>query len=554
MQRRRFLQLTGLSTASFLFTSIDPLSGKSYKSIRFPDEVAVRCSGEWFSLEGSNENWKFTDVQIRFRPDGDALSLFISAPQRELELIRCRWKQTAAVNAKFLADHWERSYGDLSWESPVLSRRAPWYVLLSNGELTQAFGVKTGSNSFCSWQVLPDMLELQLDTRSGGMGVLLGNRTLHAAEIITTENLPGENPYHTDIRFCKMMCTNPKLPAEPVYGINDWYFAYGNNSRDLILQTTSLMAEQVTNWDNPPFSVIDMGWSVKPEKKNEIYCWGDDFTQGNDQFGDMAKVADDIKKLGMRPGLWTRPLLANANNKPSSLIPLRDGQTDTKERYLDPTIPENLQQISTTIRLYKTWGYHLVKHDYTSYDFFGRWGFDMKDSMTSAGWHFSDRSITNAEIILFMYRTIRAASLDMYLIGCNTFSHLSAGIFEINRIGDDTSGKEWARTIKMGVNTLGFRLPHHNSFYAADGDCVGLTTNIPWGKNKQWMQLLADSSAPLFISAQPEALGEEQKQAIKKSFASASRKQPLGEPLDWMNNPRPEEWILKGDRVHFDWT
>lgn len=153
-----------------------------------------------------------------------------------------------------------------------------------------------------------------------------------------------------------------------------------------------------------------------------------------------------------------------------------------------------------------------------------------------------------------MYRTIRAASLDMYLIGCNTFSHLSAGIFEINRIGDDTSGKEWARTIKMGVNTLGFRLPHHNSFYAADGDCVGLTTNIPWGKNKQWMQLLADSSAPLFISAQPEALGEEQKQAIKKSFASASRKQPLGEPLDWMNNPRPEEWILKGDRVHFDWT
>ena len=86
-------------------------------------------------------------------------------------------------------------------------------------------------------------------------------------------------------------------------------------------------------------------------------------------------------------------------------------------------------------------------------------------------------------------------------------SHLSAGIFELNRIGDDTSGKEWARTRKMGVNTMGFRMVQHKTFYEADGDCVGLTTDVPWEKNKQWMQLLAKSSAPLFISAQPDAVG-----------------------------------------------
>ena len=112
------------------------------------------------------------------------------------------------------------------------------------------------------------------------MGVLLGERTLHAADIMTTENQPGENPWHTDIRFCKMMCDNPKLPEKPVYGINDWYFAYGNNSRDLILEHTSMMSDLVTNWDNPPFSVIDMGWSVKPLKQMRNCCWGDDFTQG----------------------------------------------------------------------------------------------------------------------------------------------------------------------------------------------------------------------------------------------------------------------------------
>jgi alpha-galactosidase len=83
---------------------------------------------------------------------------------------------------------------------------------------------------------------------------------------------------------------------------------------------------------------------------------------------------------------------------------------------------------------------------------------------------------------------------------------------------------------------------------------VGLTTNIPWKENKQWLQLLSESSAPLFISAQPEALGAEQKTAVKKSFALAAKQQPLAEPLDWLTNSRPAVWKLNGRTVNFDWT
>ncbi len=554
MQRRRFLKVSGLSAASFLFVHTNPHTGYSVKQIRFPDAVSARCGGEWFSLKGNAEIWKFEELEVALRSTDDFISIFITAPGRELEYIKCSWNQTAPPSSRFLGDHWERSYGDLSWELPALKKRFPWYILISDGMQTQAFGVKTGASSICFWEASADTLDLFMDTHSGGSGVLLGERSLHAADIVTTENLPGENPWHTDIRFCKLMCDKPKLPAKPVYGINDWYFAYGNNSRDLILNQTRLMADLVTNWDNAPFSVIDMGWSVKPAKTNSEYIWGDDFTRSNEKFGEMHDVAAEIKKLGMRPGIWTRVLQANAKDDPALLIPIRSDQKDLKERYLDPTIPENLQRISSTVRLYKTWGYELVKHDYTSFDLFGRWGFEMNEGLTVPGWHFRDRSITNAEIILVLYKTIRAASLDMYLIGCNTFSHLSAGIFELNRIGDDTSGNEWARTLKMGVNTLGFRLPQHNNFYAADGDCVGLTTKIPWEKNKQWLRLLAESSAPLFISADPAALGEEQKKYIKKGFELASKIQPLGEPIDWMNNPRPEEWKLNDNIVRFDWT
>jgi alpha-galactosidase len=485
---------------------------------------------------------------------GQETAVQLTSPGREIEKIRIGWKHHSPSGAAFLGDHWERSYGDLAWKPAAAERKMPWYMLIHNGRETAAFGVKTGAGSICYWQAGPEQIELFLDTCSGGMGVMLGDRVLSAAEIISTKSLPGETPFQTDARFCKMMCPKPVLPEKPVYGINDWYFAYGNNSKELILRITGLMADLAGNASNPPFSVIDDGWSLKSARGNEVCCWGDDYTQSNSKFGDMAVVAADIKKLGMRPGLWTRPLLANSSDPLTALTPLRKGQTNEKDRYLDPTIPENLQRIRHTFRLYGDWGFEMVKHDYSTYDFFGRWGFEMNEEMTSPGWHFNDRSGTNAEIILTLYRTIREAAGRMYLIGCNTVSHLSAGLFELNRIGDDTSGKEWARTVKMGVNTLGFRLPQHNAFYAADGDCVGLTTQIPWKENKQWLQLLAESSAPLFISAQPEALGAAQKEAIRKSLSMASGYQPLGEPLDWLANPRPAAWKLNGRTVNFDWA
>jgi hypothetical protein len=553
VQRRRFIQLSGFSAASFLFVHINPLTGKPVKTIRYPDAIAVRCNGRWISLQGKDETWKSEEVEVTLKLNADFLSLNISAPGRELEFIQCHWKQNVSASSKILGDHWERSYGDLGWDAPDMSRKAPWYMLISSGEQTLAFGVKTGASTICYWQVSTESLDLVMDTNSGGSGVLLGERNLHAADIVTMENDPGENAWHTDIRFCKMMCDEPMLPVKPVYGINDWYFAYGNNSRTLILEHTSTMSDLVTNWDNKPFSVIDDGWQVKGVKSNDTCCWGDDFTRGNENFGDMSTMAAQIKQHGMRPGLWTRPLLANASDNPAMLIPIRPGQKDQKERFLDPTFPENAKRISTNIRLYKMWGFHLLKHDYTSYDLFGRWGFEMNESITAPGWHFHDRSITNAEIVLFLYKTIRAAALDMLLLGCNTFSHLSAGIFELNRIGDDTSGNDWARTLKMGVNTLGFRLPQHNNFYSADGDCVGLTSKVPWDKNKQWLRLLAESSAPLFISAEPGILGDEQKKYVKKGFHLASKVQPLGEPIDWMRNPRPAEWRLNDNIVRFDW-
>lgn len=382
----------------------------------------------------------------------------------------------------------------------------------------------------------------------------LGTRTLHAADIIALDSKEGESLFATTQRFCKMMCDTPRLPKQPVYGINDWYFTYGNNSAKLILEHTSLLSNLATDTRNRPFSVIDAGWATYSPLLPGDCCWQDDYSQPNEHFKDMSRLGSEIRNLGMRPGLWTRPLCARHDAKTNRLLPSIPGRDDPKKPVLDPTIDENIAQIKRNFSLYKQWGYDMVKFDFSTYDITGKWGFEMAEGITPPGWRFNDNSKTTAEVILHLYRSIREAAGDMYLIGCNTLSHLSAGLFELNRIGDDTSGKEWDRTRKMGVNTLGFRMPQHRSFYEADGDCVGLTKQVSWSKNKQWMQLLAESSTPLFISAQPDALGAEQKDFIKQSFQSAAKVLPVGEPLDWLDKPLPSRWKLNGRVVDFDWS
>jgi alpha-galactosidase len=555
MQRRNFIKVSSLSLAGLLIADFTIAGSKKNTVMQMPGKVEIFSGDQYYSLTSSDQYlWTFKDVIVQLKKMDDKVELYVQSPSLALKEVKLSWKYATAKTSSILSDAWERTYGTVAWQNINDAKKLPWYCVAHDKNDTICFGVKTGCNSICSWQITSDTLQLTLDTRTGGNGVQLKNRTLYAADIVTTKGEGNENVFATVRRFCTQMCDEPRLTEKPVYGINDWYFTYGNNSAPLILETTSLMASLVTNADNLPFSVIDAGWAVKSPLLADDCCWGDDFSVSNSKFGDMKLLADSIRKTGMRPGIWTRPLCARHNDKKNLLMASIPGRDDPKTPLLDPTIEENIERIKNLWNTYHQWGFDMVKHDYTTYDIFGRWGFQMEDGLTTPGWQFNDSTKTNAEIILHLYRSIREAAGRIYLIGCNTMSHLSAGIFELNRIGDDTSGKEWERTRKMGVNTLGFRMVQHETFYEADGDCVGLTTDIPWEKNRQWMQLLAKSSAPLFISAQPRAVGEEQKKIIKESFAHASRQQPISEPLDWLTNKYPSKWRLQGQEVNFDWS
>jgi alpha-galactosidase len=514
--------------------------------LREPDAVLVQsASGDRRLSRDTGGRWTSDAIVVTTDVRRDALNVSLSAPNVAVNRLHLRWRGRMSDTRLILGDAWERGYGDLEWRGWAPDRVMPWYFATYDGSLTHAYGVRTGARALCFWQVDAEGVSLWADVRSGGAGVQLGPRVLDVCDVVCRAGHDGESAFAAIHAFCRQMCGHPRLPRQPVYGSNDWYWAYGKNSAETVLADAQHIVELSPSSGNRPFAVIDDGWQpVRGKDKTGVGTWD----RGNEKFPDMQRVVSDVTRTGARPGIWIRPLQAPTDAPDAWRLP-RD------RTFLDPTVPDTLHKVAEDIARLRHWGFDLIKHDYTTFDIFGRWGFQMGAALTKDGWTFaSGPTRTTAEVIDDVYRTIRTAAGDALVIGCNTVSHLSAGHFEICRVGDDTSGTEWSRTRKMGVNTLAFRGAQHGAFYVADADCVGVTNSVPWLLTRQWLDLLARSGTMLFVSLAPDALGVEQRRDLKEALAFAATEQPLAEPLDWQRTVYPSRWRLMGRQHTYDWV
>ena len=516
-----------------------------------PNAIMVTTeTGRSDLVSADAKQWHGGGVTVTTSARRDGLEVELSASGLAVKHLELHWKAELAPDWKYLGDAWERAYGDLEWRPLDPERIMPWYFLASNGQLTHGYGVKTGAAALCHWTAAAGGITLNADVRSGGAGVQLGQRKLAVATVLCRRGTAGESAFAAAQAFCKLMSPKPRLTKQPVYGFNDWYCSYGNDTAEEFLKNAAYVVSLAPKNAPRPFAVVDDGWQVKDER------WGTNspgpWSRTNPKFSTtltMPEFAQRIRVLGARPGVWVRPLQAYPGQPPSWRL-ARD------RNCLDPSEPEVRAYVRETIRRLQGWGFELIKHDYSTEEVAGRWGFEMKGEMIADGWAFADRSRTTAEVILDLYRDIRqAAGKDTLVLGCNTVGHLAAGLFELQRIGDDTSGTDWSRTRKMGVNSLAFRAPQHGTFFAVDGDCAGQvsTDSVPWEKNRQWLDLLARSGTPLFVSFPRETVRPEQEAALRAALAAASRKLPIGEPLDWQEHRTPSRWRLEGQETDFSW-
>ncbi len=513
--------------------------------LRPPDLIHARFSArDMLAMQYSARQWTCPRVRVSTEPVSQGsrreLPIRIATDGRAPTHLHLRWKGRQSEALLSIGDHWERSYGDLEWRGTLPERMMPWYFLTFDGVHVNGYGVKTQPSAFCFWQRDADGISLTIDLRNGGEPVELGSRELQACTVTMRMGQPEEPISHAAREFCKAMCSEPRLPKRPVFGVNDWNYAYGKNTAAGILRDADLVASLAPPGDIRPHVVIDDGW------------------QDPARFPSMADLASQIRNRGLQPGLWIRPLRAEGRSPQTWLLPdVRFGKGSPHNNLaLDPTVPDALNQAMQSVRHAVDWGYGFIKHDFSTWELFGRWGFAMRAEITSPGWHFSDRSRTNAEVLKDFYRAIRStAGQDTTILGCNTVGHLAAGIFESQRIADDTSGHDWERTRRFGVNGLAHRISQHRTFFHIDPDCVAITPQVGWRETSLWMDVVARSGTSLFFSPEPGSVTPETKSAMRDAMLAAS--QPgEGYPAHPTSGTTPNQWqFLSATKVEktYDW-
>ena len=510
---------------------------KNILKVNRPDFIELTTETKTVTTKWENDDYNLDDINVNLNQDNEHLAIFLTAQTSKVKWIKLRWNNLSwDKNVRFLGDAWERGYGDMEWKGMNPNRFMPWYFCAKSEAKSICYGVKVRPSAMCFWQVDSLGMTLFLDVCCGGSGVNLKGRVIKLADVIACE-MRDCTSFEAMQEFCGQMCEDPILPKYPVYGSNNWYYAYGKSSESEILADCDYILNLTKDIENKPYMVIDDCWQ-EHHRLNEYN--GGPWTKGNEKFPDMKALAKKLVQKGVRPGIWVRLLLNEDEN-------IKNEWRLSHNNCIDPTNPEALNYIKEDIKRICNWGYTLIKHDFSTFDLFGKWGFQMSPLVTDDGWHFYDDSLTSAEVVKLLYKAILDASVEAsngetLILGCNTIGHLGAGYMHINRTGDDTSGVIWERTRFMGVNTLAFRLPQHGKFYEIDADCVGIDGGISWSMNKQWADVLAQSGTPLFISVRPNILDETEKQELHEILKVASKQEHHVIPVDWEETTCPEHW------------
>ena len=213
--------------------------------------------------------------------------------------------------------------------------------------------------------------------------------------------------------------TSPLRHSGPVW--SSWYSWFEEVTQDIV-------TEEIPHATDLGYRVmqIDDGW------EQGIGMW-----EPNDDFPDIAGLAADIHRAGMRPGLWLAPFIVTADSPlaaahPNWLVldpeenrPADAGFNWGKPLYaLDTTHPEVESWIRSLMERACSWGFTYFKIDFIY-------------AAAIAGRRFAD--ISREEAYVRGIRTIREAVGDAYLLGSGALPAASLGILDGIRVGPDTA-------------------------------------------------------------------------------------------------------------------
>ena len=522
--------------------------------LRKPDSVLFQLDDSPYRFEEPTE--RETRGEIDFKVVNNEASITVLPSTSPIRRVKLRWRGDMSDVLLVLGDSLERNY-DISqgnvregqvamWRGVSPEMRLPWYFHVYDGEKLNSFGVKTGADAFCHFNVDEKGITLWLDLRSGGVGVDL-KEPLLCARLVCKEGEVGKDPYLEARDFCKKMCEKPVLPKSPIFGVNNWYWAYGKVTHDIVMDETDNLMDMCRDAKSTPYMIIDDGWQVNRHEylPGQNYIGGP-WTGGNKGFPSMETTADYIKAKGAIPGIWFRPLLTDKISNPDMRSPFQD---DCKGGVIiDPSHPDSLELVKEDVRRIVGWGYRLIKYDFSSFDIIGRYGRADGDPALF------DRTKTTCSVIKNFYKTIADAADGAEILGCNTINHIAAGILSAQRTGHDTSGRNYEIT-RAAASAAMIRLPQNNTFFSADPDCAAFTARVPIDANLDFLELCAITGVTTLASVTPGIIKGDDMKRIRRIYEIASYGGLDAKPVNWVGHNAATTYRLNnGDIYEMNWS
>ena len=518
--------------------------------LREPDLVLGALSDTPYRFEEEKERCE-CPVKYEYKIEKNSAKVIVYPSGKPIKYLKLRFRGDLSFVDKVYGDQLERSApkAPLEWRSIIPHRIMGWYSIAAGGGSAVGYGVKTGADSFAFWQLDAHGVTLFLNLMSGNEGVDL-KEPLVACEVVMYNGREGESTYSVHRELCRLMCDKPKISHGPMFGVNNWYWAYGDITREIVLSECDALMDMAEGAVSRPAMIIDDGWQLNRTYSGNNYIGGPWLP--NDCFSDMQSVAEDIKKKGARPGIWFRPLLTLGRIPEGALLHKKSGG-----QILDPSHPYTKERVFADAARIRGWGYEIIKHDFTTIDITDRANLSSEAyaaAVVSENISFYDKTKTTATVIKELYQTISNATEGADVIGCNTVSHLTAGIHSVNRVGGDTSGRLFEWTRQCGVNSV-MRLPQNELFYIVDPDCAAFTDRVDPSLNLDYLEMCAITGMTTLASVTPGILTPKDKKRINSIFRTAAENKLRYIIDDYDKNSSPEKFISEktGERIEFNW-